>query len=385
MTEKTLGYGQALGNTGIGLNSSKHLNFVNPASFAALDSGNFVFEVGIKSQQFKFKLGDESAKSSTTNIEYIAAGFPVSKWWKMGVAMSPFSKIGYEFNERDTLGDIISVKTYYGDGGFNQITWSHAIEPVKNLSLGVNAVYVFGETTFSSSDYISSDILAVSAYKDQWITVNGFLFETGLQYTYPIDNKKSIVVGLLFVPDQTLKFKNKEIVYTSDSDTLEYADDDKADSDYPMKLGAGVSYRIKNKLNVAFDFSQQNWKDKSILQQKNNYYRNSNSFSMGCDYTPDRYTSHGYFKRVSYRLGARYVNTYLSLPVTGSSTTYPVSEYAFSFGLGIPLKQSENNLNLSVETGMKGTSSDKLVKERFTNICVNFTLHDRWFHKRKID
>ncbi|MDN5291603.1 MAG: hypothetical protein PWQ06_1842, partial [Anaerophaga sp.] len=44
----TAGYGQNAGmaNTGIGVRTNEHLNFMNPASYSAIDTMSFFFETG---------------------------------------------------------------------------------------------------------------------------------------------------------------------------------------------------------------------------------------------------------------------------------------------------------------------------------------------------
>lgn len=395
MNDKSLSLGQALGGTGIGSNFHNHLNFNNPASFLAIDSGSFIMEIGVKSQFFNFSIKDEKAKASNSNMEYLAAGFPIAKWWKAGFSLMPFSRIGYSFKELVNVNGYQVSNAYMGSGGYSQVVLANAFSPFKGLSLGVNLAYVFGESVFVSYNEIPSQSRFVDyAHKEQWVNLKGMMYELGAQYDISLEKNKKVVLGVVFIPDQKLDYENRYLVSNmiigTDgvqrlTDTVENYVSSQEQSDYPVRYGAGVSYQVRNKIAVAIDFSQQDWSNCNVLNKYGVYFKKQQSVHLGLQYTPSRYTSKGYYKRVSYRFGAKYENTYLNLAVRNNAVLFPVTEYSASFGMGLPLPHSENNVNLSVEMGYKTTSSAELIKEQFTKISINFTLHDKWFHKRKIN
>jgi hypothetical protein len=54
-----------------------------------------------------------------------------------------------------------------------------------------------------------------------------------------------------------------------------------------------------------------------------------------------------------------------------------------SLGLGLPITGSLSNLNLGLEFGKKGTTSNNLVQENYLILNVGFSLNDKWFVKSK--
>jgi hypothetical protein len=86
-----------------------------------------------------------------------------------------------------------------------------------------------------------------------------------------------------------------------------------------------------------------------------------------------------YFKLVRYRAGFRYHQTYLQLRET------PVNEWAFSFGMSLPIRKSFSQIHLAAEYGQRGTISNSLIQENFLRLTLGFTLNDLWFVQRKYD
>ena len=54
-----------------------------------------------------------------------------------------------------------------------------------------------------------------------------------------------------------------------------------------------------------------------------------------------------------------------------------------TLGLGLPITGSLSNLNLGLEFGKKGTTSNNLVQENYLILNIGFSLNDKWFVKSK--
>ena len=75
--------------------------------------------------------------------------------------------------------------------------------------------------------------------------------------------------------------------------------------------------------------------------------------------------------------GFRYEKTGLIVNSTS------INDAALTFGMGLPISGSLSNLNLGLEYGKKGTTSNNLVQENYFNLNLSFTLNDKWFVKSK--
>lgn len=387
ISDKSLSFGQGLSNTGIGLRPNNHLNFINPASFSAIDSSHFIFEVGVKNQFTTIEEGNNSATTSNSNMEYLAVGFPVARWWGMGFSLMPFTKVGYAFKSSSYLPDSTLISSYYtGIGGSNQLIWSNAISPIKGLSIGLNYAILFGTTTLESYNIIKTDYVVENAWIQKSVNMKGFYIEGGVQYEYLMNNNKSFIIGAIITPSQKLTSRQNLIVSNTDlSYTVEKAEGENVKSDYPMKIGIGLSYSKKDKFMTGIDYTTQDWTGTTIYGNEQPYLDRMNSFNAGMEYLPNKFSPTGYFNKVRYRFGIRYLKSNLSLPEsTSNRTLYQVNEFSGSFGLGLPLKMSANNINLSFEIGSRKTNSNLLPKETFYVLNLNFTLNENWFYKRKI-
>ena len=98
---------------------------------------------------------------------------------------------------------------------------------------------------------------------------------------------------------------------------------------------------------------------------------------LGGYFVPKYDSFNNYLSRIIYRGGFRYENTGLVL------NNKSINDYAFTFGLGLPVGLSK--INLGVEFGKKGTTANGLIEENYVNVTVGLSLSDIWFIKRKID
>jgi len=103
-------------------------------------------------------------------------------------------------------------------------------------------------------------------------------------------------------------------------------------------------------------------------------------FSAGLQFTPDP-TSGKFSKRISLRIGAKYSTGYFS--VKGVT----ISEYAICAGISLPIRTFNTNasLNIMLEYGQMGTLKNDLIRQDVFKISFNFTLHERWYQRTKLD
>lgn len=152
----------------------------------------------------------------------------------------------------------------------------------------------------------------------------------------------------------------------------------------PAMAGIGFSLKKSYKWLFQADYMMQMWSQMTYLGE-NSGLQNSQRITAGFQLQPKQVGRGNYMSVVQYRIGGRYYQTALEL----NSTT--LTETAVNLGLSFPApfhtRQGEpvGRANISMEYGMRGTTSNSLVREDFFRVSIGFTINDRWFARQKYD
>ena len=384
------GDSKAMGGTGLALRKTDKLFVVNPASYTAIDSLHFVMEAGVSGLVRKMSSSESSnpANIYDARLDYLSLGFPVTNWWGASAGVLPYSTVGYDLvTEKENFG-YLSKHYYSGSGGINKAFIGNSFMPIKNLSLGFNANYLFGNIKQQNSVRFKDEGL-VNITRENTLYFSDFYFSLGAQYKYEIDKDNSLNIGLVWDMNADLSSKRSLVVTnalsTSSSnpvDTIEFYDKKEGVVSLPQTFGLGVSYQYKDILTVAADAKFQDWSDAEAFGVQDSLGAGQR-FSLGAEYIPAGKNSPGlnYLEMVRYRIGGHYNNSYLQF----DNGDTKINDFGISFGLGLPLKRSKTTINLSLELGQRGSTDNNLVKEQYAILGVNFSLTDIWFIKRKFE
>jgi hypothetical protein len=176
-----------MGGTSFGIRSSAFVNHSNPASYTSFDTTSFVFEGGVYTQSSTLKTVSASQKSSYSSIGSVLFGFPISKRIKASFGLMPFTSVGYKIADKKSLvispDSTTSVSNIYdGSGGINKAYLGFGYYISNNLSIGVNADFLFGTIRRNSTSNFP-DLLYANSYRQTTsIKFNDFNFNFGLQY-----------------------------------------------------------------------------------------------------------------------------------------------------------------------------------------------------------
>lgn len=387
---KSFGQSNAIGGIGIGIQNKRHLNIINPASYTGLESGpdsmSFTFEFGFFDRFTTLRTQNLKEKSNDMNFSYMAVGFPITKWLYTSAGIIPFSNVGYYMRDVQSFENIGEVNMdYSGTGGINQFYIGAAVQPLKNLSLGVNFSYLFGSIEQQSSLLFPDDDNYLSSTKTDKTIVGDVRWNFGLQYSIDFGNDYQLTLGGIYGNETKLDVSHDMLLLNSGpsiQDTVLFINDEKNSIVLPGSYGFGFSFGKANKFTVGADYFQQNWENATFLGQTDSL-SNSNRVGIGMEFVPNIRAANNYFQRVRYRIGGHYTNTYLQLREN------QLNEVGISLGIGLPMPRiqfnalSESIVNVSFEFGKRGTLENNLIKESYGIIRINLTLQDIWFKKRK--
>ena len=125
---------RALGGVGYAMNGGRQINAMNPASYAAVDSLTFLFDMGITATKLWSKDNDQSAQDFGGGLDYITMLFPVHKKVGVSLGLVPFTSVGYSFGSKIENG----VTSRTGSGGLNQLYIGAGVNPIKGVYVGAN-------------------------------------------------------------------------------------------------------------------------------------------------------------------------------------------------------------------------------------------------------
>jgi hypothetical protein len=365
----SIGPFKAMGGTSIAFLSDRSINIMNPSSYSGIDSLMSIFEVGVFGKYTIFSTSRENQSLVNANLKYMVMGFRITPWLATSFGFSPYSSIGYNITTNAPIEgtDMEYTETFSGDGGINQVYLGGSVKVLKNLSLGFNAAYLFGNITRSES---STDF---TYYLEDATYVSNFDFNYGLNYQLKI-KKWKYNLGLIYGNSKKLKTKNVTTIQTeTETETLRSR---KVKYSIPQNIGAGFALS-KGFFTAGIDYEWSKWED---IKFTNNYLqtRNSNRYSFGVEF-PSQGVNKGTGKMIFYRFGGEYCQSYLVIDDT------PINYRAITVGAGIPLNGVFSVINVSLELGQNGTTKGGLFRENFVILHLDMSLRNLWFMKRKYD
>jgi len=379
----------AIGGAATAFSSPYFINPANPASYMAFDTNSFVFDAAFNIRSGTLKTVDESQKTRFGTLSNIYFGFPVTKWWKFSGGLMPYSQVGFEMSGSQVIENVGKlVNVYSGYGGLNKAYVGSAFSPVKNLSVGVNMSYLFGNIvkerimTFPDSAYFINTMARSSARLSK---VN---FDMGLMYRVNLKEGRFMQFGLSYNPKQTVDDRAEKIAYTyvynitrslnDIKDTVSYETGEKGLVTLPTAFGAGFMFGSTNRWFATADFNWQKWSEFRYLGN-NPGLKDNLRISVGGQFRPSPVDMGRYYQRINYRAGFRFEQSYLEIRETR------INDFGISFGVGLPMKKSRSTLNIAVEAGTQGSTEKELIKENYIRITIGTALQERWFLKRRFN
>lgn len=396
MNEQSSGFNRGMNGLGLGFREHNQVNYLNPASYSAIDSLTFIFDAGLSGQLTNFSENGQRINAKNADFEYAVAGFRVFKHVGVSFGIVPFTNVGYNYSISDFLdGDrnTTYTNTYNGSGGIHQVYVGAGWEFVKGLSVGANIAYLWGDIDRSVvNSYSDGYINTLSKYYTA--TVSNYKLDIGLQYSFNLNKKNALAVGLTYGLGHKLNADPTCMVISTNSntgvaDTTSFTVNN--GFELPTSYGAGLMWNHNNKLKVGADFTLQKWG--GIKYPVYRIINDEQSYELTDDYYSDRYKvtfggefcnnemSRSFFDRVRFRAGVSYATSYYKI----NGLDGP-DEISASIGFGIPIINAYNNRSFLNVSGQWVHSSAKgMLTENTFRINVGITFNERWFMKWKVN
>lgn len=350
------------------------LNINNPAALSQLDSLKFMFQFGMSAKFSKLNQGNDDDTFNDLNFSKLAFGFKAAPGYGVAVSLAPYTSLGYDITNVEFIegGTDYVVRSLKGTGGLNQLILSNGFQLTKNLSLGVNGIYIFGNNSRDES-IIPQGGTASTYLNTSKLISSGLNFNVGAQYQFNfIDN--SIVLGMKYQPKIGIRAKREiEVVNLG---TVSYNDTDRGRYEVPEIYGFSLGINKGKQLWIGADYLLEKWSETKKFE-KDNQLVDRNKFSLATIYKANDGYATKFFKKLTYRFGAFYDTGYMKVRDERITTR------GFSFGVGMPLARGKGMINMSLEFGQMGLTANNLVREDYGKINIELNLFENWFIKRK--
>lgn len=366
----------SMGTVGYAMNSGRQINVMNPASYAAIDSLTFLFDMGMTTSMLWTREGEKFGRDFSGSLDYITMQVPLTKWLSASAGLLPYSSVGYQFANEILNGSNERI----GSGGLNEIYIGLGGKVISNLFVGANISYMWGDITNSSYAYVSSSNYSVFQHI---LEVRDYNLNFGIQYNLPIGSKTEFTLGATYSPAKDLRGHTYATEYqfsgnTQEADTTEFSTL-KGRYSQPSTFGVGLAYKWNRRLLAEVDFTYQNWKDAKFHSPEGwdkTTFDNRWKVALGLQYEPNPRGS--YLQRIQYRAGAYFNHDYIV--VKGNN----VREYGLTAGLGFPVPGFKTVINLGFEYKHRQAHPNPLLKEQYFNIKLGINFNELWFWRNKL-
>jgi len=384
---------RAMGGISAAVNSVtgfNNINMQNPASYSAITLTTI--DVGMSAGLTSLTRNSLTQTSFNSTFSHLAFAIPVSRRSALSFGILPYSDLGYSYRNTVTIDTMSVDQLYEGEGGLSKAYIGYGYRIGDHLRIGANAEYIFGNLqTTRATEYAS--VGAYNAKLQNKNSVGGLTYSYGIQYDFNIGKKTSMTLG--YSGSNSGKLNSTQTFYatqyTRDAngleniaiDTLSSVDNGRSNLTLPLSHNFGISIKETDHWLIGADFRMSKWAATSI-NNINSGLQDSWGASLGGQWTPDVTSYNSYFKRVDYRLGFSYDKTYIQI------NNQDIKQMGASLGFGFPLPSANAGsafykINFTTEVGQRGTISNNLVKEKFINFHLGFTLNDTWFRRYRVD
>lgn len=397
LSDRAIGAAKSMGGISYGLRGGS-TNPSNPASYSSVDSLTFIFDIGVSYVPSRFSDGTNTQKNDNGGLDYVSMQFPIAKKLGMSIGLIPFSSVGYDFGSVQNSGGVNYQTNFSGTGGFNQVYLGVAYEPIKQLSVGANVSYLFGNTSYNRSLNVLNVTGANTETFYNKLVINALKLDFGIQYQLDLNKKNSVVIGAVFSPkvSKTGKIETIHTIASSagttiSADTATYIGKN-AEAEIANNIGLGFTWKHNNNILVGADVSYQDWsKAKYSLKMSDNMtnanrFNDSWRFNAGIEYAiaPEE---RGFLKKMKFRGGLNFSNSYINV-LTNTGQIGKYREYGATIGLGLPVRvNSYSNrtsyINIGFEYSKLHPNLSNMVKEEYYGITLSINFNEMWFFKNK--
>lgn len=394
MREDLLPQNRAMGGLSSGIRYVSGVNTMNPGNPASYSAFHHtIFDAGLYGNFTQLEKGNKKDNTADFAFSHFNVGIPLAKVGGISFGLMPYSDVGYSSSSDNVLEDLTYQKKFTGEGGISKAYFGYGLNLTKNFSIGANVSYLFGSLNDYSSIEFPTSFSGYNTKLEDHREISGVSLDYGLQYYKQLGNKTALTIGYSGSLNNEINDRSSQVISrvapTIDSenenvamDTTSFTSNTPRKIQLPLKHNVGITLAKSNKWLVGVEFKYADWSSYNVRSGEDKLGKNIGG-AIGGQFTPKPNSIH-YRDLIDYRVGLRYNKTQYKY------NNNQINDMALSVGVGLPLSTSAfsgsfSKINITAELGQMGSMESKLIRERYVNLNVGFTLNDRWFQRRKYD
>jgi len=376
-----------MGGIGVSNSNGIYTNMVNPALLARNRWTNL--EVGVNTEYKTLQDYRQQQKVFGGNYQSLNLTLPVTSRWTMAIGIRPHSAVEYEtrsYRRLNLLGVDSLIYSYKGNGGVSKVSISNGVRIYKELYVGLQMDYLFGQVNRNVATQNMSDGQYYKVQLEDLTSYSDFQFKAGFAYRANLKPDLFLNLGATLDLSSSLHANQVKRFATMDLSGLTVINADTLEKSaafvqqIPVANRFGISLEKAAKWMVGVDYTYTDWSKVTNNLGRSTKLPASHKVSIGGEFTPDVESISKYFKRTTYRLGASYEKTPYDFLGNGN---YAVDKN-LSFGVAFPLRNL-SFLNVAYQVGRRGSITENGLEEQYHRLTLGLTFSDLWFQKQKIN
>jgi hypothetical protein len=381
LTDNIINRTSGLGSTGIDYRNNRYLITNNPAALSALDNQFFAGEIGVNGKYVDYTgnaVSQTNHQSSDITFKRFALGTKIFRHWGSAVGLVPYSEENYEYSGTRPIGYSGDELPSYdqGYGGLNKVFWANGYDFLNHFSVGITTSYLFGSIT--NKNIILGQGTSIYLSKNNNTFFSNLYLDYGLQYFASINRHWDFIIGATFANQQAMNTSTNVNVINLDSNVLR-STTTIGTYNIPTSYGLGISITKDKKYTLLADYKFQNWA--SLRNTTGDFfYENSQRASIGFEISNKKVAYNTLYETSFFQAGFYYNRTYLIVNGT------PINDIGGSIGMGVNTKRTPMSFIVILQYGIKGTTTNNLIRENYANLSFVFSMRDFWYtHGRKFE
>lgn len=375
----------AMGGVSAAMRDNYNINFLNPASYTALDTMRFYFQLGVTGEYVDISTYKQHSNYKVAQNASLNMAFRVYKNLFMSLGLTQRSDRGFDLNYVYPIAgesNLYYSQQFEGLGGLNEAYLGVGYKLGK-LSLGANIAYLFGRI----EDRLTLVMVPMTNgyyLKSQDLTrLSGALVTLGAQLPLKIKNKSELTLGTSFNFGTPIHGNRHYTANEISTSGIYYPINDEGLKNgqvfYPFRIIAGASYQYDKKWFFAGDYTFQRmsaYEEFDTEKEFNNYHK----IAIGTSLQPNAVGRY-WWQRNKYMAGAYFTKSHLNFNSTNINT------YGVTVGSQIPIRlpYQELMLGIAVDLGVRGTHQNNQIMEKYVKLRINIAFKELWFMKAKIN